>query len=140
MEGKIVRVSDVMRTSPHLVSGLATVDDAIAEMGRHNVSSLVIARRDENDEFGVITVHDIASRVVAANKSTKRTSVYEIMTKPTLTLASDMNTKYAIRLLCRLQLTRALVLHGKELLGIVTLRDMVLGFVDSEGRASNGEG
>jgi signal-transduction protein with cAMP-binding, CBS, and nucleotidyltransferase domain len=137
MAGKIVRVKDVMRTSLHMVSGLASVQDAIAEMNRHHVSSLIIERRDMDDEFGVITVHDIASRVVAVNRSTERTSVYEIMTKPALTLESEMNVKYAIRLLSRFRLTRALVTHGKELLGIVTLRDMVLGYVDTEEPAAD---
>lgn len=131
MEPKVVRVSDVMRTSVKTVSGLASVQEAIAEMNAHGVSSLVIERRDRDDEFGVVTVHDIAERVVAVNKSTERTSVYEIMTKPALTVDSKMNVKYAIRLLSRFRLTRALVTHGEELLGIVTLRDMVLGYVDS---------
>lgn len=139
MERKVVRVSDVMRTPLHMVSGLASVQDAITEMARHNVSSLIIDRRDRDDEFGVITVHDIASKVVAENKSTERTSVYEVMTKPALTLDSKMNTKYAIRLLSRLHLTRALVTHGEEILGIVTLRDMVLGYVDSEDQRENRE-
>lgn len=132
MERKIVRVSDVMRTSLHMVSGLASVQEAIAEMNRHSVSSLIIERRDSDDEFGVITVHDIASKVVAVNKSRARTSVYEVMTKPALTLDSEMNAKYAMRLLSRFHLTRALVTHGKELRGIVTLRDMVLGYGDPE--------
>ena len=132
MERKIVKVSDVMHTSLHMVSGLASVQDAIAEMNRHSVSSLVIERRDGDDEFGVITVHDIAAHVVSENRSTVRTSVYEVMTKPALTLDSEMNARYAIRLLARLGLTRALVTHGRELLGIVTLRDMVLSYVDSE--------
>lgn len=133
MERKIVRVSDVMHTSLHMVSGLASVQEAITEMNRHSVSSLIIERRDKDDEFGVITVHDIASKVVAVNKSTERTSVYEVMTKPALTLDSEMNVKYAMRLLSRFFLTRALVTHGKELLGIVTLRDMVLGYAGPEG-------
>ena len=132
MERKIVRVSDVMRTSLHVVSGLASVQDAIAEMHRHNVSSLIIERRDSDDEFGVITVHDIASKVVAVNMSAKRTSVYEVMTKPALTLDSGMNIKYAMRMLSRFRLSRALVTDGKELIGIVTLRDMVLGYVGPE--------
>ena len=132
MERKIVRISDVMQTSLHMVDGLASVQDAIAEMQRHSVSSLIIERRDRDDEFGVITVHDVASKVVAENRSTDRTSVYEVMTKPALTLDSDMNTKYAMRLLSRFNLTRALVTHGGELRGIVTLRDMVLGYVDSQ--------
>ncbi len=132
MQHKVVRVSHVMQTTLQMVSGLASVQDAIGEMNRLNVSSLVIERRDGDDEFGVITVHDIASKVVAVNKSTERTSVYEVMTKPALTLDSDMNSKYAIRMLSRFDLTRALVIHGKELLGIVTLRDLVLGYVGSE--------
>ena len=132
MERKIVRVSDVMRTSLHVVSGLASVQDAIAEMNRHNVSSLIIERRDSDDEFGVLTVHDIASKVVAVNMSTERTSVYEIMTKPALTLVSGMNVKYAMRMLSRFRLSRALVTDGKELIGIVTLRDMVLGYIEPE--------
>lgn len=139
MERKVVRVSDVMRKPLHMVSGLASVQDAITEMARHNVSSLIIDRRDRDDEFGVITVHDIASKVVAENKSTERTSVYEVMTKPALTLDSKMNTKYAIRLLSGLRLTRALVTHGEEILGIVTLRDMVLGYVDSQEQSENRE-
>ncbi|MDH3741902.1 MAG: CBS domain-containing protein [Hyphomicrobiales bacterium] len=132
MEHKLTRVSDVMRTPLHMVSGLATVQGAIAEMKRYSVSSLIIERRDRDDEFGVITVHDIASKVVAVNKSTERTTVYEVMTKPALTVDADMNTRYAIRLLSRFQLTRALVTQGGELLGIVTLRDMLLGYVGSQ--------
>ena len=57
MERKVVRVSEVMNTSLHKVSGLASVQDAIVEMNRHSVSSLVIERRDRDDEFGIVTVH-----------------------------------------------------------------------------------
>ena len=46
MERKLVRVSDVMRTTVHMVSGLSNVRDAISEMSRHNVSSLVIDRHE----------------------------------------------------------------------------------------------
>ena len=130
-EPRIVRVSDVMETSVHRISGLSNVREAIVEMNRHRVSSLVIDRRDDDDEYGVITVRDIAAHVVARNRSTVRTSVYEIMTKPAMTLDSEMNIKYAMRLLSRFHLTRALVTHGKDLLGIVTLRDMVLGYLES---------
>ena len=130
MGQQVVKVSDVMHTSLHKVSGLASVQEAIAVMEQHKVSSLVIERRDEHDEFGVITVHDIASKIVALNKSTHRTSVYEVMTKPAVTVDAEMATKYAIRLLARFHLTRALVTRGGELLGIVTLRDMVLGFAE----------
>ena len=126
MSEPYVKVADVMRTSLVMVSGLASVQDALDTMRQKGVSSLVIERRDEHDEYGVVTVRDIAARVVSVNRSTARTSVYEIMTKPALTISADMNVKYAIRLLSRLSHSRALVTTGKKLEGLVTLRDLVL--------------
>ena len=130
MSTSFVRVADVMRRSLHTVNGLASVQHALEQMGRERVSSLVVERRDDDDEYGVITVHEIAAEVVSANRSAKRTSVYQVMTKPALTLPADMNVKYAIRLLSRFGLTRALVTQGRKLEGLVTLRDLVLSGAD----------
>ncbi len=47
-----VRVRDVMVTKLHTIDGLATVQDAMTIMRRHTVSSLVVERRDEDDESG----------------------------------------------------------------------------------------
>ncbi len=132
MSDKIIRVSDIMQTSLHMVEGLASVQEAIEKMGQHKISSLVIERRDENDEYGVITIQDIADKVVALNRSTQRTSVYEIMTKPALTLDPKMNVKYATRLLARLNLGRALVSEGDGLMGFVNLRDLVLSYSEQK--------
>ena len=42
-----------------------------------------------------------------------------------------MNIKYAVRLLVRFSLSRAIVVdHDRNPVGIVTLRDMVLGYKD----------
>lgn len=132
MEQRIVKVVDVARSSLHMINGLASVREAIEEMNRLKVSSLVIERRHEGDEFGVVTVKDIAAKVVALNRSVERTSVYEIMTKPFLTVSAEMNVKYAIRLLANLGLGRALVTNGDSPLGIVSLRDLVLSYVETE--------
>jgi CBS domain-containing protein len=128
MPDPAVKVADVMQTSLHTVNGLATVQDAIEEMSRLGVSSLVIERRHPGDEYGVVTVRDIAAKVVAANRSVARTSVYEVMSKPALTVTAEMNVKYAIRLLARFGINRALVTGDDGLVGLVTLRDMVVGY------------
>lgn len=132
MDAPFIRVADMMQTSLHVVSGVASVQEAIEQMEQHKVSSLVIERRHEGDEYGMITVHDIAAKVVAINRSAERTSVYEIITKPALTLSGDMNVKYAIRLLARLELTRALVVGNRGPLGLVTLRDLVLSYSSAD--------
>ncbi len=128
MADPVVKVADVMQTSLHTVDGLASVQDAIGEMSRLRASSLVIERRHPGDEYGVVTMRDIASRVVAVSRSVARISVYEVMTKPALTVTAEMNVKYAIRLLARFGINRALVTRDGELVGLVTLRDMVVGY------------
>lgn len=127
-----VKVAEVMKTTLHVVDGLISVQTAINEMNRLHVGSLIVQRRDEEDEFGIITVHDIAEKVIAVNRSVERTNVYEVMTKPALSIDADMNIKYAIRLLSRLGLTRALVTGGPEPLGLVTLRDMIVRYSDTD--------
>ena len=127
---RILRVGDTMRTEVHTVDGLATVAEAMALMRRHRVSSLVVPRRDEDDEFGLILVSDIARGVIAENRAPERVNVYEVMSKPVLTLPSEMQARYAVRLLVRFEVSRAVVLdHNRNPVGIATLRELVLGHV-----------
>jgi CBS domain-containing protein len=129
MSDGYVSVRQVMVPDPKTVGGLATVAEAIALMREHRISSLVIERRHPGDEYGLVVVGDIATRVVGANRSPERTNVYEIMSKPVLTVDVEMDIKYAVRLLGRFGVSRALVTERGDLVGIVTLRDMVLRYL-----------
>lgn len=119
-------VREVMTPNPVMVDGLATVSEAVDLMRENGISSLIINKRDDGDEYGVLAVHDVAEHVISQNRSPDRVSVYEIMSKPVLSVDVDMNLKYAVRLLFRFKLTRALVLENGKIAGLVTLRDMVL--------------
>lgn len=119
-------VREVMTPNPVMVDGLATVSEAVELMRENGISSLIINKRDDSDEYGVLAVHDVAEHVISQNRSPDRVSVYEIMSKPVLSVDVDMNLKYAVRLLFRFKLTRALVLENGKIAGLVTLRDMVL--------------
>jgi len=121
------KVSEAMTASVHTIDAMATVKDAIQAMREHGVSSLAVERRDEHDEFGLLVIADIARAVIAVNRAAERVNVYEIMSKPVVSLPADMSIKYAVRLLVRFELSRALVIDAaREPVGIVTLRDMVL--------------
>jgi CBS domain-containing protein len=60
--------------------------------------------------------------------------VYEVMSKPVITLDAEMDIKYAVRLLYRFGLSRAIVVEDGALVGLVTLRDLVLRYVDATAR------
>ena len=132
----IIAIKDVMTPSPVTIDGMASVHDALDLMEKHNVNSLVIDRRYEGDEYSMITVLDIATKIVGANKSIDRSNVYEIMTKPVLTVHSGMDIKYAIRLLTRFSLSRALVTEFGVMVGIVSLRDMTVRYVRADAAKS----
>ena len=124
----LIRVGDVMVSQLHAIDGLATVAEAIALMKQSNVNSLVVNRRDDTDEVGVVQVSDIARQVIARDRAPERVNVYEIMSKPVLTLSPDMLARYAVRLLVRFELSRAIVVdQDRNPIGIVTLGDLVTG-------------
>ncbi len=128
-ERAYIPVRDVMTPSPHVIDGLATVHDAIAVMREKNVSSVIVDRRHDNDEYGILVVHDIAKHIIGDDRSPSRTNVYEIMSKPILSVDIAMDLKYAVRLLNRFGLSRALVVDEGQVAGIVTLRDMVFRYI-----------
>lgn len=123
------KVADAMTADLRMIPAMATVKEAIRVMREANVSSLAVERRDAQDEFGLLVIADIAREVIAQNRAAERVNVYEVMSKPVLALPAEMNIKYAVRLLVRFDLSRALVVDSERVpVGIVTLRDMVLRF------------
>ena len=123
-----LRVEDVMSPNLHVIEGLATVLEAINMMREHGVNSLAVMRRDEADEAGLLLLRDIAVQVVAQNRSPERVNVYEVMTKPAFTLPPRMLVRNAVKLMTDHNVVRALVVdHDRNPIGIVTLRDLVLG-------------
>jgi signal-transduction protein with cAMP-binding, CBS, and nucleotidyltransferase domain len=131
MERFYIPVRDVMTTQTELVDGLATMRDAVNQMKERNVHALIVNKRDDKDDFGLITVNEIAREVIEPNRSLDRTAVYEFMIKPALTVEADKNIRYAIRLLSRYNETRAIVTENAHAVGFITVADMVLHYLDA---------
>lgn len=124
---KLIRVGDVMKTNVDMIDGMTTVTDALKEMKHVETKTLIINKRDENDEYGMLLISDISKKVLAVDKSPDRTNVYEIMSKPVLTVHAEMDIRYCARLFDRFGLTRAPVLDAQHnIIGVVSHTDMVL--------------
>ena len=131
-----VRVADVMTEGVKSIHGMKTVLDAIHMMRDEQVNSLVVERRDADDEVGMIVVSDIAKEVISSDRAPERINVYEIMSKPVLSVPADMNIRYAARLLVQFGLSRALVIDvARAPIGLVTLKDMVIRSVTEDEKA-----
>ncbi len=123
----IVTVADVMTQEFILINGLATVHEALAALEAKSVRCLIVEKRNEADEFGIVTMSEIARKVIARDRSPRRVNVYEIMTKPLISVRPKMNIRYTARMFDSFGLSLAPVLRRGKVLGIVSYYEIVKG-------------
>ena len=123
---ELVRVRDVMKIEFDEVDGLATVSDALRNMKHIDTKALVVKRRNDHDEFGIVELEDIATEVLAKNRNPDRVNIYEIMEKPVIGVDPAMDIRYCARLFERHHLVRTAVVENREVVGIVSYTDIVM--------------
>ena len=121
-----IRVRDVMKPHFDLVDGMDTVKTALENMLHVGTKTLIVKKRDAEDELGMVLLSDIARKVLASDRAPERVNIYEIMTKPVISVSPDMDIRYCARLFSRFDLSRAPVVEDGEVVGIVSHTDMVL--------------
>ncbi|MGF1733193.1 CBS domain-containing protein [Photobacterium kasasachensis] len=123
---KVVKVRDVMMNTYAIVEGLITVAEAVEIAKQRQVKALIVNKRHDDDEYGIVLMNDIAKKVLAINRSPQRTNVYEIMTKPALSVSATMDVRYCARLFERFGISRAPVIENGQVLGMVSYNNIVL--------------
>lgn len=121
-----ISVRDVMANTYVMIDGLTTVREGIQLAKQHQVKALVVNKRHDDDEYGLVLMNDIAKKVLAKNRSPDRTNIYEIMTKPALSVSPDMHVKYCARLFERFGISRAPVIENGKVIGMVSYNNIVI--------------
>ena len=125
MTKPITRVRDVMQTEVLCIDGMATSKEAAEMMRTYGVSELLVDKRSEDDAWAIVSIMDLVQGVIVPDKKGEDVRVYEIMTKPIITVPAEMDIRYAIRLIHRIGLHRAPVEHMGEIVGMVTLESLI---------------
>ena len=124
---KLIRVRELMKTRFDMVDGIATVQEALDQMAYVETKSLIVKKRTPEDSLGSVMLSDIARKVLAKDRPPDRVNIYEVMSKPVVTVDPEMDIRYAARLFSHLGLSRAPVVdQDGEVIGIVSLTDMVM--------------
>jgi len=131
----VIRVRDVMKHEVDMVDGLTTVADALRTMKHVETKALIVNKRHEHDEYGIVLLSDIARHVLAKDRAPERVNVYEIMSKPVMAVDPQMDIRYCARLFDKFGLSRAPVIENGSVIGIVSYTDMVLKGLWSGGTA-----
>ena len=122
----IVQAKDVMRPNVVSIDGMATIREAVAKMRSEDVTALIVSKRHPSDAWGIVTIPDLIREVLAPGRSPDSINVYEIMTKPIISVPPGMDIRYVARLLHRVGVRKAPVEDRGELLGMISLSDLVL--------------
>jgi len=122
----IIRVRDVMKSDVDIIDGMRTVSEALKIMKFPDTRTFIVDKRHDDDEYGVVMFRDLAKRVLARNLSPDRVNIYEVMSKPVLSVSPEMDIRYCTRLFDRFGLSRAPVIEKQKIIGLVSYTDIVL--------------
>lgn len=125
-EPEWVPVRKVMRTEVAFVDGRIDILEALKVMKREKVTSLIVNKRWDSDEYGMLLFSDIAKQVIARNRAPERVNVYEIMAKPVISVRPDMDIRYCAKLFSKFGISHAPVIENDEVVGVVSYYLLVL--------------
>lgn len=126
-ERNVVRVRDVMNTRFETIDGMATVSEALALMCKIETECLIVDKRHDDDEYGMLLVSDIARHVLGQDRAPERVNVYEVTAKPVISVDPQMDIRYCARLFTRFDLSRAPVIENGKVVGVVSFTNLVFG-------------
>ena len=119
-------VRDCMRKEVTEIDGTMDVLSALKVMKKVGATSLIVKRRDDQDEYGLLLFSDIAKQVLAKDRAPERVNVYEIMAKPVLAVRPDMQVRYCARLFENFGISHAPVVEKDKVVGTVSYYRLVL--------------
>ena len=125
-EKTLIRAREIMKKQHIELDGLTTVKDALKEMVATEANILIVKKRDKDDEYGIVQLSDIAKKVLAKDRSADRVNIYEIMTKPVISVSPDMDVRYCSRLFEQFGLSSVPVIEQDKIIGTVGYTELVL--------------
>lgn len=117
---------NVMTKDVVFIDGMATAKEAVEIMRQEKAEALIVNKRHPQDAYGIVLVHDLIKCVILQNKTSEEVNVFEIMTKPAISIPADMDVYYVANLLMRVGLRMAPVEENGEYIGIISLSDLIL--------------
>jgi CBS domain-containing protein len=110
----------------------AAVLDAIGQMAEHNVGALVVTEGAR--VVGIISEREYARSVELANRSSRDTPVRAIMRKGLPRVSTDTDIATCMGLMTEHRVRHLPVLLGDELVGLVSIGDLVAAVIRDQER------
>jgi len=119
----LLEVRDVMTYPAITEDEDASVAEIAKCMKMSGIGSVVVTKEDKH--VGIITDRDVVIKVIMRDRNPDGVKVKEIMTSPLVTIESDASLMGACKLILEKGIRRLLVIEDGELVGVVSLRNIV---------------
>jgi CBS domain-containing protein len=129
MNAPITAILDRKGRNVFSVSSTATIADAVAEMNRHRVGSVLVI--DAGKLVGIFTERDVLRRVVGASVDPKTARVAEVMTSGVMTISPDATIEETMRIFTEKRCRHLPVLDNGRLAGTISIGDITRWVADS---------
>jgi len=106
----------------------ATVYEALVIMAKYNTGAVLVATGNKVD--GILSERDCVRRVELEGRSVKNTKVSEIMTTKVIFVEASQPLEECMALMINKNIRHLPVYDGKELLGLISVRDVLNEVVD----------
>ena len=130
-------VRDFMHRNLEVVPPETTIVEAAVRMRGKSLGSLLVVPADADgrvsNRSGIVTETDLLRKVLAKGLDPLLTRVDQIMTSPLLTIAPDRPMLDASHLMETNHVRHLCVSDEEEVVGVISVRDLVRYFIDSEG-------
>jgi signal-transduction protein with cAMP-binding, CBS, and nucleotidyltransferase domain len=117
---------EVMKTKVVFMDGMATAEEAVEKMKKEDIKTIIIEKRDAQDAYGIVNVHDLIKGVIIPDKTSQEVNLFEIMTKPVISVPSNMDVRYVASMLMNTGLHIAPVEEDGKFIGMVSLSDIIV--------------
>jgi CBS domain-containing protein len=117
-----MKVRDVASSAVVAVGPAQSLRDAAQLMAKHRVGSAVV--QDAEQLVGILTERDVLN-AVASGTAPDDVSVQEIMTADVVTVGPDWDLVEAAGEMARRRIRHLVVYEGGQLLGVLSVRDVL---------------
>ena len=107
-----------------------SVFETVRKLVEHNVSAVLVL--DDVKLLGIVTERDIAKHVALEGRTARDTTAGEIMTRTVIYVRPEQTIEECMQLMSERRIRHLPVMDGDQLVGIVSIRDLVAALVSEK--------
>jgi CBS domain-containing protein len=129
----MLKIKDVLETKSNVIWSIGSKDTAykaLEIMAEKNIGALLVI--DEGKVVGIFSERDYARKVTLKGKTSKDTTVGELMTKELYSITPDMTVEEGMAIMTKAHCRHMPVYENNKLISIITIGDIATALINHQ--------